>query len=205
MKQNTLVTIIIVIAICLVAVVFAYSAYSHTLPLSRAIVPVATPVETIPPTPEPTVITPVPTSTYAYLDYIQAGTTKVTQAKTAMNNGMNQMIVPLSVQTNTVEITNVLYATKQNFTDARDLFKGAQADYTHALTTAPASQVASINTLISVLNSDQRNAESFMSSVDYALAYRWFDSNSAYNQAKLLYQANMDSTNQLLTAMNFVS
>jgi hypothetical protein len=207
LNQNMIITICIVIAVCLVALVFAYSAYSRTLPLSQTLVqptPQPTP-EITPATPEPTVITPTPTSSYAYLDYIQSGTTKVNRAKVAIDLGKTQIVPPLAIRSTYPDVTNVIYRAKQNFTSAENLFAGAQADYTNALKTAPQSQKETLNVLISTLNADQRNAVKYVQSADYALASDWYTANDLYNQANIGYQSNMGTTNQLLAAMNLIA
>ncbi|MEI7434541.1 MAG: hypothetical protein WCJ93_09855 [Methanomicrobiales archaeon] len=207
LSPNLIITIVIVVAVCLVALVFAYSVYSRALPLSQITVsptPVPTP-EIIQPTPEPTLITPVPTSVYAYLDYIQSGTDKVNRAKKSIENGKALMIPPLSIRSNYNKEANVVFSAKQNFTLAENLFVGAQADYTNALKTAPASQVATLNILISSLNAIQRNSVTYIQSSDYALAGDWYNANNAYNQANIGYQSNMESVNQLLAAMNLIT
>lgn len=207
LSPNLIITIVIVVAVCLVALVFAYSVYSRALPLSQITVsptPVPTP-ETIQPTPEPTVITPVPTSAYAYLDYIQAGTDKVNRAKKAVDVGKSLIVPPLEIRSNYNNETNVVFKSKQSFTSAENLFVGAQADYTNALKTAPASQVETLNVLISTLNAVQRNTVTYISSSDYALAGDWYSANDAYNSANVGYQSNMQTTNQLLAAMNLIT
>ena len=207
LSQNLIITIVIVIAVCMVALVFAYSAYSRTLPLSQpAVQPTPGPTpEIIQPTAAPTVITPVPTSSYAYLDYIQSGTDKVNRARTAIDNGKTLMIPPLSVRSNLNNETTAVFNAKQNFTVAENLFVNAQADYTNALKTAPQSQIETLNVLISTLNAVQRNTVTYISSSDYALAGDWYSANNAYNQANIGYQSNMGATNQLLAAMNLIA
>jgi hypothetical protein len=207
LSPNLIITIVIVVAVCLVALVFAYSVYSRALPLSQITVsptPVPTP-EIIQPTPEPTVITPVPTSAYAYLDYIQSGTDKVNRAKKAIENGKALMIPPLAIRSNYNKEANVVFSAKQNFTSAENLFVGAQADYTNALKTAPQSQKETLTILISSLNAIQRNSVTYIQSSDYALAGDWYNANNAYNQANIGYQSNMESVNQLLAAMNLIT
>jgi hypothetical protein len=207
LSPNLIVTIVIVVAVCLVALVFAYSVYSRALPLSQITVsptPVPTP-EIIQPTPEPTVITPVPTSAYAYLDYIQSGTDKVNRGKKAIENGKALMIPPLAIRSNYNKEANVVFSAKQNFTSAENLFVGAQADYTNALKTAPQSQKETLTILISTLNAIQRNSVTYISSSDYALAGNWYSANDAFNQANIGYQSNMEATNQLLAAMNLIT
>jgi hypothetical protein len=211
LSQNLIITIVIVIAVCLVALVFSYSVYSRALPLSQQTAqptsqptPETTP-EIVQPTPAPTVITPVPTSQFAYLDYIQAGTDKVNRAKKAIDNGKALIVPAIAIRSNYNAETNAVYAAKQNFTLAENLFVGAQADYSNALKTAPPQQVATLNVLISTLNAIQRNSETYISSSDYALAGDWYNANDAYNRANVGYQSNMGSTNQLLAAMNLIS
>lgn len=202
-----IITIVIVVAVCLVALVFAYSVYSRALPLSQITVsPTPVPIpEIIQPTPEPTIITPVPTSAYAYLDYIQSGTDKVNRAKKAIENGKALMIPPLAIRSNYNNEANVVFSAKQNFTSAENLFVGAQADYTNALKTAPQSQKETLTVLISTLNAIQRNSVTYISSSDYALAGNWYSANDAFNQANIGYQSNMGATNQLLAAMNLIT
>jgi hypothetical protein len=207
LSQNLIIIIVIVVAVCLVALVFSYSVYSRTLPLSQPVVqptPEPTP-EMVQPTPLPTAITPVPTSAYAYLDYIQAGTDKVNRAKMAIDSGKALIVPPLAIRSNLNAETTMVYNAKQNFTSAENLFVAAQADYTNALKTAPVQQVATLNVLISSLNAVQRNAVTYISSSDYALAGDWYNANNAYNQANVGYQSNMGSVNQLLQAMNLIS
>jgi hypothetical protein len=207
LSPNLIITIVIVVAVCLVALVFAYSVYSRALPLSQITIsptPVPTP-EIIQPTPEPTVITPVPTSAYAYLDYIQSGTDKVNRGKKAIENGKALMIPPLAIRSNYNKEANVVFSAKQNFTSAENLFVGAQADYTNALKTAPQSQKETLTILISTLNAIQRNSVTYIQSSDYALAGDWYSANNAYNQANIGYQSNMEATNQLLAAMNLIT
>jgi hypothetical protein len=207
LSPNLIITICIVVAVCLVALVFSYSVYSRTLPMSQPTVQ-PTPVPTqeiVQPTPEPAVITPVPTSAYAYLDYIQAGTDKVNRAKVAVDSGKALIIPPLAIRSNLNSETSRVYSAKQNFTSAEKLFVAAQADYTNALKTAPASQVATLNVLISTLNADQRNTITYISASDYALAGDWYSANDAYNNANVGYQSNMQTTNQLLAAMNLIT
>lgn len=207
LSQNLIITIVIVIAVCLVALVFSYSVYSRTLPLSQPTVQ-PTPVPTqeiVQPTPVPTIITPVPTSAYAYLDYIQAGTNKVNSAKRSVDNGKALLVPAIAIRSNYNAETNAVFAAKQNFTTAENLFVGAQADYTNALKTAPPQQVATLNVLISTLNAIQRNTQTYVSSSDYALAGDWYNANDAYNRANVGYQSNMGSTNQLLAAMNLIA
>ena len=115
------------------------------------------------------------------------------------------MIPPLSIRSNYNKEANVVFSAKQNFTLAENLFVGAQADYTNALKTAPASQVATLNILISSLNAIQRNSVTYIQSSDYALAGDWYNANNAYNQANIGYQSNMESVNQLLAAMNLIT
>jgi hypothetical protein len=207
LTPNMIITIVIVIAVCLVALVFAYSAYSRTLPLSQvAVQPTPVPTtEIIQPTPEQTVITPTPTSSYAYLDYIKSGTDKVNQAKIAIDNGKVLIVPPLAIRSNYNNETNVVFSAKQNFTSAESLFVSAQADYTNALPTAPQSQKETLTVLISTLNAIQRNSLTYVQSSDYALAGDWYSANDAYNQANVGYQSNMGATNQLLAAMNLIS
>ena len=207
LSPNLIITICIVVAVCLVALVFSYSVYSRSLPISQPTVqptPVPTP-EIVQPTPEPTKITPVPTSAYAYLDYIQAGTDKVNRAKIAVDNGKALIVPPLAIRSNYNEETTMVYNAKQNFTAAENLFVASQADYSNALKTAPASQVATLNVLISSLNAVQRNSVTYIQSSDYALAGDWYSANNAYNQANIGYQSNMGTVNQLLAAMNLIS
>ncbi len=202
-----LITICVVIAVCLVGLVFAYAVYSHALPFTQPAVqptPIPTP-ETVPPTPVPTVITPVPTSAYAYLDYIQSGNDKVTRAKRAVENGKTLMVPALAIRSNENSETTAVFNAKQNFTLAENLFVGSQADYTNAMKTAPAQQVATLNILISTLNAIQRNTVTYVTSSDYALAGDWYQATDVYNQANIGYQSNMGTTNQLLAAMNLVS
>lgn len=202
-----IITICIVIAVCLVALVFAYSVYSNALSLTQPAVqstPVPTP-EIVQPTPVPTAITPVPTSPYAYLDYIKSGTNKVNQAKKDVENGKNLMIPALAIRSNENSETTAVFNAKQNFTMARNLFVDAQADYSNALNTAPQSQIGSLGILISTLNSVERNVDKYISSSDYGLVNDWYYANDAYNQANIGYQSNMGTTNQLLAAMNLIS
>jgi len=207
LKPNMIITICIVIAVCLVALVFAYSAYSRTLPLSQPTVqPTPVPTqETIQPTPAPTVITPTPTSAYAYLDYIQSGTNKVNNAKKAIESGKALMGPPLAIRSNTNQEANEIFGAKQNFTSAENLFVSAQADYTKAIPTAPQTQKDSLNILISSLNAVQRNSVTYVQSSDYALAGDWYNANNAYNQANSGYQSNIGNVNQLLAAMNLIT
>ena len=207
LSQNLIITIVIVIAVCMVALVFAYSAYSRTLPLSQPTVqptPAPTP-EIVQPTPAPTVITPFPTSAYAYLDYIQSGTDKVNRAKIAVENGKSLMVPPLAIRSNLNSETTAVFNAKQNFTSAENLFVNAQAEYSNALKTAPQSQKETLTILISTLNALQRNTVTYISSSDYALAGDWYSANNAYNQANIGYQSNMGTTNQLLGAMNLIT
>jgi hypothetical protein len=207
LSPNLIITICIVVAVCLVALVFSYSVYSRTLPISQPIVqPTPEPTqEMVQPTPEPTIITPVPTSAYAYLDYIQAGTDKVNRAKMAIDSGKVLIAPPLAIRSNLNAETNRVFNAKQNFTSAEQLFVAAQADYSNALKTAPAQQVATLNVLISSLNAVQRNSVTYIESSNYALAGDWYNANNAYNQANIGYQSNMGSVNQLLQAMNLIS
>lgn len=207
LSQNLIITIVVVIAVCLVALVFAYAVYTRALPLSQpAVQPTPQPTpEIVQPTATPTVITPVPTSAYAYLDYIQSGTDKVSRARKAIDNGKALMVPALSIRSNYNSETTAVYNAKQNFTLAENLYVGAQADYSNALKTAPPQQVATLNVLISTLNSIQRNSVMYISSSDYALSREWDSANNAYNQANLGYQSNMVATNQLMAAMNLIS
>ncbi|MCU0630756.1 MAG: hypothetical protein MUF37_06360 [Methanoregulaceae archaeon] len=207
LSPNLIITIVIVIAVCLVALVFSYSVYSRTLPISQPTIqptPEPTP-EIVQPTPAPTVITPVPTSAYAYLDYIQAGTDKVNNAKKAVESGKTLLIPALAIRSNYNAETNAVFSAKQNFTSAKNLYVNAQEDYSNALKTAPPQQVATLNVLISTLNAIQRNTDTYISSSDYALAGDWYSANDAYNRANIGYQSNMGATNQLLAAMNLIS
>jgi|GEM_PF-2365483 len=207
LSPNLIITIVIVIAVCMVALVFAYSVYSHALPLSQLTVqptPVPTP-EIVQPTAAPTVITPVPTSAYAYLDYIQSGTDKVSRAKILVEKGKSLIIPPLAIRSNLNNETNAVFSAKQNFISAENLIVGAQADYSNALKTAPPQQVATLNVLISTLNAVQRNTVTYIQSSDYALAGDWYNANNAFNQANIGYQSNMGTTNQLLQAMNLIA
>ena len=207
LSPNLIITIVIVIAVCLVALVFSYSVYSRSVPISTPTVqptPEPTP-EIVQPTPEPIVITPVPTSAYAYLDYIQAGTDKVNSAKKAVENGKTLIVPALAIRSNYNAETNAVFRAKENFTSAKNLYVNAQADYSNALKTAPPQQVATLNVLISTLNAIQRNTDTYISSSDYALAGDWYTANDAYNRANVGYQSNMGSTNQLLAAMNLIS
>jgi len=207
LSPNLIITICIVIAVCLVALVFSYSVYSRTLPLSQPTVQ-PTPVPTqeiVQPTPAPTVITPVPTSAYAYLDYIQTGTDKVNLAKKTVEKGKSLLIPPLAIRSNLNNETTAIFNAKQNFISAESLFVGAQGDYSNALKTAPPQQVATLNVLISTLNAVERNTVTYIQSSDYALAGDWYNANTAFNQANIGYQSNMGTTNQLLQAMNLIS
>lgn len=207
LSPNLIITIVIVIAVCLVALVFSYSVYSRNVPISQPIVqptPEPTP-EIVQATPLPSVITPVPTSAYAYLDYIQSGTDKVNRAKKAIENGKALIVPPLAIRSNYNAETNMIFSAKQNFTSAENLFVAAQGDYTNAIKTAPPQQVATLNVLISTLNAVQRNSVTYIESTDYALAGDWYSANNAYNQANIGYQSNMGSVNQLLQAMNLIS
>lgn len=207
LKQNMIITICIVVAVCLVALVFAYSAYARTLPLSQPAVqptPVPTP-EVIQPTPVPTVITPTPTSVYAYLDYIQSANDKMSRGKRAVENGKLLMVLPLASRSGTPNMSNVIFAAKQNFTSAETLFTGAQEDYSSAMITAPQSQKEALNILITTLNSVKKSVVSFTGSSNSALAGEWFSANDVYNQASLSYQSSMETTNQLLAAMNLIT
>lgn len=197
LSPNLIITIVIVIAVCMVALVFAYSVYSRTLPLSQPAVsstPEPTP-EIVQPTPAPTAITPVPTSAYAYLDYIQSGTDKVNSAKKEVEKGKTLMI-PLSIRSNYNNETNVVFSAKQHFISAENLFISAQADYTSALKTAPQSQQETLSVLISTLNAVQRNTVTYKESSDFALAGNWYNANDAYNRANVGYQSNMGTTSQ---------
>ncbi|MEI6294128.1 MAG: hypothetical protein WCP36_10615 [Methanomicrobiales archaeon] len=207
LTPNLIITICIVVAVCLVALVFSYSVYSRTLPISQPTVqPTPAPTqEIVQPTMVPTVITPVPTSAYAYLDYIKAGTDKVNRAKNAVDNGKALIVPPLDIRSNLNKETTMVFNAKQNFTSAENLFVDAQTDYTNALKTAPDSQVATLNVLISTLNAVQRNSITYIQSSDYALAGDWYSANNAYNQANTGYQSNMGSVNQLLQAMNLIT
>jgi hypothetical protein len=207
LSPNLIITIVIVIAVCMVALVFAYSVYSRTLPLSQ---PTAQPTpeptpEIVQPTPAPTAITPVPTSAYAYLDYIQSGTDKVNSAKKEVEKGKTLMIAPLSIRSNYNNETNVVFSAKQHFISAENLFISAQADYTSALKTAPQSQQETLSVLISTLNAVQRNTVTYKESSDFALAGNWYNANDAYNRANVGYQSNMGTTSQLLAAMNLIA
>jgi hypothetical protein len=203
---NIIVTICIVIAVCLVASVFAYSAYSRTIPLTQPTVqptPEPTP-EIVQPTPLPTVITPVPTSAYAYLDYIQSGTDKVNRARRAIDAGKALMVPPLAIRSNLNKETTTVFNAKQNFTSAEKLFVDAQADYSNALKTVPDSQKQTLTVLISTLNAVQRNSVTYVQSSDYALAGDWYSADNAFNQANVGYQSNIGTINQLLAAMNLI-
>ena len=207
LTPNIIVTICIVIAVCLVASVFAYSAYSRTVPLTQPTVqPTPEPTAAvIQPTPVPTVITPVPTSAYAYLDYIQSGTDNVNRAKKAIENGKALMAPSLAIRSNLNNEATAVFNAKQNFTSAEKLFVTAQADYSNALKTAPESQKQTLSVLISSLNAIQRNSVTYMQSSDYALAGDWYTANDVYNQANVGYQSNIGITNQLLAAMNLIT
>lgn len=203
-----IISIVIIVAVCLVALVFAYSVYARTLPGSQPPPVQPTPVPTpeiITPTPVPATATPVPTSAYAYLDYIQSGTDKVNNAKLAIDNGKALIVPPLAIRSNYPGVVNVVYSAKENFTQAETLFAGAQADFSNGLKTVPPSQKQSLSVLISTLNAVQRNTAKYVQSADYALAGEWYYANDAYNQATLGYQSNMQSVNQLLAAMNFIA
>jgi hypothetical protein len=206
MKQNMIISIVIVVAVCLVVVFFAVG-------YSRMLQPAGKPV---PPTPEVTSVvvlptevpgTPAPTPTPEtdYIGYIQRGTLKVELAKVAIQNGRSQMDPVLGVQGMYPDVVTTLYSAQKNFTTAKNLFVDAQSDYTNALKTAPRSQQVPLETLASTLNANARNSDLYIKSSQLGLANDWWNANNVYNQANLLYQANLQSTNELLRSMNLIT
>ena len=208
MKQNLIISIVIIVAVCLVVVFFAvgYSRMlqpvSHPAPVTPVQTqPVITPVQT-------TVIqtqTPVPTPTQMdWVASIQNGTTNIDNGKRSVLQGRAFMTPVLAVQGQYVDVINTLYKAQANFTAAKQYFTFAQADFASAAKTAPQSQQDSLSKLAAVLNSVASSTDLYVQSTTLGLSNDWWNSNNVYNQANSQYTGNIQSTNNLLQSMNIL-
>jgi hypothetical protein len=205
MKQNMILSIVIVVAICLVVIFFAVG-YSRMLaPVSQ---PNPTPVPTeavVTPSPTPVIQTPVPTPTpMDWVTSIQNGTTNIDLGKRSIVLGKAYMDPVLAVQGQYVGVINALYSSQRNFTAAKQYFLFAQADIASAAKTAPVSQQDSLTKLASVLSSDATSTDLYIQSTNLGLATDWWNANNVYNQANSQYTGNIQSTNNLLDSMNIL-
>jgi hypothetical protein len=206
MKQNMIISIVIVVAICLVVIFFAVG-YSRMLqPVSQPVTPTPVPTEVIA-TPPPTqvVSTPVPTPTpMDWVTGIQNGTTNIDLGKKSVVQGKAYIDPVLAVQGQYVGVINALYASQRNFTAAKQYFVFAQADIASAAKTAPASQQDSLSKLASVLSSDATSTDLYIQATRLGLTTDWWNANNVYNQANSQYTGNIQSTNNLLDSMNIL-
>jgi hypothetical protein len=205
MKQNMIISIVIVVAICLVVIFFAVG-YSRMLtPVSQ---PTPTPVPTeavVTPSPTAVIQTPVPTPTpMDWVTSISNGTTNIDMGKKSVVMGRAYMDPVLAVQGQYVGVINALYSSQRNFTTAKQYFVFAQADIASAAKTAPISQQDSLSKLASVLGSDATSVDLYIQSTNLGLATEWWNANNVYNQANSQYTANIQSTNNLLDSMNIL-
>ncbi|HVP95246.1 MAG TPA: hypothetical protein VMS89_08770 [Methanoregulaceae archaeon] len=207
MKQNVIISIVIVVAVCLVVIFFAVG-YSRMLqPVSKPAPVTPVPTEAVA-TPAPTtavVQTPVPTPTpMDWVSSIQNGTDNINKAKISIVKGKANMDPVLSVQGQYANVITTLYMAQNNFTAAKQYFVSAQSDIAGAARTAPPSQQDSLSKLAAVLGSDAASTDLYIQSTKLGLANQWWDSNNAYNQANSQYTGNIQSTNNLLDSMNIL-
>ena len=209
MKQNMIISIVIVIAVVLVVIFFAVG-YSRMLqqPVSNP-VPV-TPVPTQPvvtPAPTPVVTTPATAPTPVQMDWVTSisnGTANIDNGKKSVVMGKAYMDPVLAVQGQYVGVINALYSAQRNFTAAKQYFTFAQADIASAAKTAPVSQQDSLSKLASVLGSDSTSIDLYIQSTKYGLSTDWWNANNVYNLANSQYTGNIQSTNNLLDSMNIL-
>jgi hypothetical protein len=206
MKQNMIISIVIVVAVCLVVIFFAVG-YTRMLQPGSNPAPV-TPVPTQPVvTPPPTTVAMTPTPTQAQADWVTSisnGTTNIDNGKKSVLKGRAYMDPVLAVQGQYVGVINALYSAQRNFTDAKQYFLFAQADIASAAKTAPESQRDSLSKLASVLSSDATSIDLYIQSTNYGLKTDWWNANNVYNQANSQYTGNLQSTNNLLDSMNIL-
>jgi hypothetical protein len=205
MKQNMIISIVIVVAICLVVIFFAVG-YSRMLtPVTQ---PTPTPVPTeavVTPSPTAVIQTPVPTPTpMDWVASISNGTTNIDMGKKSVVLGKAYMDPVLAVQGQYVGVINALYSSQRNFTTAKQYFVFAQADIASAAKTAPVSQQDSLSKLASVLGSDATSVDLYIQSTNLGLQTDWWNANNVYNRANSLYTGNIQSTNNLLDSMNIL-
>ena len=210
MKQNMIISIVIVVAVCLVVIFFAvgYSRMLQPVNNPAPVTPIPTPPEVTPsPTPVMTTVAPMPVPTPAQMDWvtsIQNGTTNIDMGKQSVLKGRAYMDPVLAVQGQYVGVINALYSAQRNFTAAKQYFIFAQADIANAAKTAPVSQQDSLSKLASVLSSDSTSIDLYIMSTQYGLATEWWNANNVYNQANSQYTGNIQSTNNLLNSMNIL-
>jgi hypothetical protein len=206
MKQNMIISIVIVVAVCLVVIFFAVG-YSRMLqPASKPVAP--TPVVTQPvvqPTEMTIIPTPIPTSQTDWVGYIQQGTTNIELGKSAIVAGKAKMDPVLGVQGQYPDVITILYSAQGNFTNAKGYFRQAQADFSNAAVTAPPSQQDTLSKTASTIGSDITSTDLYIQSTQLGLVNEWWNANNAYNQANLHYEASIQSTNNLLNSMNILA
>jgi hypothetical protein len=211
MKQNMIISIVIVVAICLVVIFFAVG-YSRMLqPVVKPVPP--TPVETQPvvtqPVVTPLVVTAVPTQAPTpqsdWVSSIQQGTINIDLGKAAVIKGRAKMDPVLGMQGQYPGVITALYSARDNFTAAKGFFTTAKADFSDAALTAPLSQRDSLAKTASTLGSVITSTDLYTQSTQFGLANDWWNSNNIYNQGNRQYEANIQSTNTLLNSMNILT
>jgi hypothetical protein len=206
MKQNMIISIVIIVAVCLVGIFFAVG-YSRMLQtVSPPVTPTPVPTEAVvTPNQTPAIQTPVPTPTPVdWVTSIQNGTINIDRAKRSILQGKAYMDPVLAVQGQYVGVVNALYSSQRNFTAAKQYFIFAQADFSNAAKVAPLSQQDSLSKLASVLSSDATSTDLYIQSTQLGLATEWWNANNVYNQANSQYTGNIQSTNNLLDSMNIL-
>lgn len=206
MKQNLIISIVIVVAVCLVVIFFAVG-YSRMLqPVSNPVPVTTAPTQQVI-TPVTTTIiqTPVPTPTQMdWVTSIQNGTTNIDKGKRSVIQGRAYMDPVIAVQGQYVDVINTLYKAQTNFTTAKQYFTFAQSDFASAAKTAPQSQQDSLSKLAAVISSVSSSTDLYIQSTNLGLSNDWWNTNNVYNQANSQYTGNIQSTNNLLQSMNIL-